>query len=397
MRPIHFVREEFAMNLFDSVSLKRFGLSLSLLAIMSSPAAAAANDEPGLPPPSASSSANEIAPNEITPNEITSAALSRARQKLAHAQEVAGQFATRASAEGLPEGWRAQLIIALLQSAESDFGAVENAASTRAALVVAHDSAIAHSRDRAVAARPKSLGDVSDDLTFIPLISPCRIVDTRAPGAGGALAAGETRVFIFDNALSQGGSSTCSPFGGYVDEGQPGAAAINITVDATGSTAVPGSFLRAFPDGGSASTSWLNFSGGQVIANEGILGISSEFRFDIRVNGRTNVIVDVYGSFVRPQATALSCINTALTTTTVQPGGSVVVLQASCPADYTPIVPYCYTTSTSVLQQGSGVGGPTIGSPTFCAWTNFGGVAATVYGATTCCQIPGRAKFGPIH
>lgn len=329
--------------------------------------------------------------------QIDPAALARAQQKFAHAQQVAEQFTDRAKAEGLLESWRVQMINTLMKSPESSFAQVQSAANARAAMQAAFDLSVAQTRAaNASSAEPKLLGDSGDDLTFIPLTTPCRIVDTRASGAGGALAAGATRVFNFAGSQTQqGGSTSCTPFAGYLDQGLPGAAAINITVDARGSTAVQGSFLAAFPDGGSAGSSWLNFAGGEVVANEGILGISSLDKFDITVNGVTNVIVDVYGSFIAPQATALDCQDTAKVTATlpVSAGGVlgwVGITSATCPVGYTITSGSCFggTRGDEYQLQEHTI---TATGAWFCSWNNYSGTATESMAASShCCRVPGR-------
>jgi hypothetical protein len=319
-------------------------------------------------------------------NEISAAQLQAAQQKLGHAQQIVAQFADRASAEGLPEAWRMEMINNLMKSPESSFAQVQSAATAHAALSTAGDLTNAPASTSSDASA-KVLGDTGDDLTFIPLPTPCRIVDTRASGAGGALAAGATRVFSFvGSATTQGGSTTCTPFGGYVGGGVPGAAALNITVDATGSPAAPGSFLAAFADGGTLGASWLNFAGGQIIANQGIVGISTGYKFDIKVNGQTNVIVDVFGSFVRPAATAFDCVGTVNTVNSIGAGVQTFYYAPACTAGYTAVGTYCYTGVSGIYSTGSGI----TGEQAFCAWRNTTGAAGNTSNGAKCCRVPGR-------
>lgn len=313
---------------------------------------------------------------------IDPAALARAQQKLARAQQVVQQFAASAAAEGLADSWRAELLSALMQGSENSIARVQGVATARDALATAHDASVATS----ATSQPKALGDATVDLTFIPLPIPCRIVDTRAAGAGGILAAGSTRAFAFGVSAAQG-SSSCSPFTGYVGFGEPAAAAVTVTVDATGSPAQPGSFIKVFPDGGSTPTSWLNFGGGQIIANAGVLSIANN-KFDIQVSGATNVLVDVFGSFIRPQATALDCLDTTKVTGTIASSGNLTLVGAACPASYSPTGGGCFggsNASRSVEEATLNVNGQW-----FCRWQDYSGTSYELASSTHCCRVPGR-------
>ena len=321
----------------------------------------------------------------------SAAALARAQNKLAHAQQIASQLTTRANAEGLPQSWHTEMLSMLMQIPESAFDAVQVAPSAHEALETVHRAVTAAklSPTGTTAAQPKSLGDDSDDLTYIPLASPCRIVDTRQSGAGGALAAGATRIFIFGESATQG-SSSCSPFVGYVGDGGPGAAAVNITVDAVGSTAGPGAFLQAYPDGGSTTTSWLNFAGGEIVANAGILPIATNGDFDIHVNGMTNVIIDVFGSFTAPAPTALNCVTSNSFSITTSNAGQTITTSA-CAAGYALTGGSCAGTSSANQIQLT-ISEAFQGSQWRCAWINYSNpaVSATYTASNQCCQVPGR-------
>ena len=362
-----------------SMGTTRFA-SIALTVAIGSATLAAAQDASTQPlvQPAAATSADQFTP----------AQLQRAQQKLAHAQQIASHLASSAQAEGLPESWRTELVGALMQSPENTYAEVQNAASARDALGAAHDQAFAaSSASNSTAATGKALGDSGDDLTFFPLTSPCRIVDTRASGAGGPLTASTSRVFTFGGSLAAQGGNTCNPFTGFSGAQAPGAAALNITVDATGSTAAQGSYLAAYPDNGTAATSWLNFGGGQIIANQGILGISSSYKFDIFVSGKTNVIVDVFGSFVRPARTALVCSTVSNSQALAASTASVSFnTTATCPGGTAAVAAYCYSGN----QAGIYSGGSGLTSSAFCTWINTTGAAATVFDGAICCGTPGR-------
>lgn len=128
-------------------------------------------------------------------------------------------------------------------------------------------------------------------LVYVP-ITPCRIVDTRV--TGGPFAAKETRAYLANGAASQGGNA-CTVFSGTI----PSALSLNVTVDAT-SLGTPGQsgYLALLPQNGSG-TSWMNFVGGQIVANAGVASIdSTDGSFSIKAQNAANVVVDVFGYFV---------------------------------------------------------------------------------------------------
>ena len=321
-------------------------------------------------------------PNAAAPRAdsgISPASLARAQSKFSHAQQVASTFSAAAVSEGLPPSWHMELIAALIRAPESQFDGVQSSASARDALVSAQDLGTASG-----SAQPKALGDIGDDLTFIPLATPCRIVDTRVSGAGGPQDH-TTRAYSLLGSAAQG-SSACSAYAGYMFSGNPGAIAVNITVDASGYTAAIGSFLRAYPDGSSATTSWLNFSTGQVVANAGVLGINtSNARFDVFVNAPANVVVDVYGSFVRPAPTPLECISVTNT------NSFLGIVGATCPSSYTVTGGGC---NSSSIYDHMYSGTPS-GNGYQCGFYPDGthDIGTTLTATAQCCRVPGRVPL----
>lgn len=108
-------------------------------------------------------------------------------------------------------------------------------------------------------------------------LAPCRLVDTRQ--AGGALAAGSTRIFTL--------TGTC---------GVP-ADARSVAVNLTVTQATGAGNLRAFPDGTPVPlASVVNFSAGQTRANSAVLPLGPGGRVAIRNDmpqGSVHFIVDV--------------------------------------------------------------------------------------------------------
>ena len=134
-------------------------------------------------------------------------------------------------------------------------------------------------------------------LVYTP-ITPCRIVDTRV--TGGPFAAKEARTFQTNGAATQGGGA-CTVYSSTI----PAALSLNVTVDATslGSPAQYG-FLNVTPTPG-PGTSWMNFFGGQTVANAGVATINQlDGTFAIKTQNPANVIVDVFGNFSQGPAAA---------------------------------------------------------------------------------------------
>ena len=140
-------------------------------------------------------------------------------------------------------------------------------------------------------------------LVYTP-ITPCRIVDTRV--TGGPFAAKETRTYQTNGAAAQGGGA-CTVYSGTI----PSALSLNVTVDATslGSPTQSG-FLNLLPQNGT-NTSWMNFVGGQTIANAGVVAINSaDGSFSIKTQNPANVVVDVFGYFSSGSAGATGATGT---------------------------------------------------------------------------------------
>ena len=131
------------------------------------------------------------------------------------------------------------------------------------------------------------------NLEYVP-ITPCRIVDTRI--TGGPLAAHEIRTFSMLQGAMQGGSG-CVPVT-TANTIPPLALGVNITVDATSlGDPTKSGFVRVFADAAQpASTSWMNFYGGEVIANAGPIPVDF-WSFAVETQKPANVIIDVYGYY----------------------------------------------------------------------------------------------------
>ncbi len=141
-------------------------------------------------------------------------------------------------------------------------------------------------------------------LVYTP-IAPCRIVDTRVTGT--PFAAKETRTFSTNGAATQGGGA-CIVYPGTI----PTALSLNVTVDATslGSPTQSG-YLNLLPQNGT-NTSWMNYVGGQTIANAGVASINqADGSFSVKAQTPANVIVDVFGYFTQGPAGATGATGSA--------------------------------------------------------------------------------------
>jgi hypothetical protein len=343
----------------------------------------------------------DVAQNSVRPAQSASArqpsaaALARAQERLQNAQQVVHQFAAQAQAQHLPETWRAELLNHLMVTSDAAIATVQGASDVHAALQMASQAAFSEQSHAKVAAKvavklalapnqPDALGNPTSDLTYIPL-TPCRIVDTRQAGAGGPLAAGATRVFDFQGSAAQGDTTGCDPYSGYPQGAYPAALAVNVTVDPRNYLGSPGAYINVFPDGSSPTTSWLNFNSQQVVANAGVITINqSNGWFDVYVQTETNVIVDVFGAFVMPQATALSCYETAATTVSIGANSWGGLVSAACPYN-TGTGGGCYTTNFLMVMSYS----VPSGNAWNCGWYNMTGSAQTGSAYATCCAVPG--------
>lgn len=225
----------------------------------------------------------------------------------------------------------------------------------------------------------KALGALGNDLVYTP-IAPCRVVDTRSTSAG-AIATAGTRSFLVINASnfsSQGGSATnCGTLGLNAT-----AVAINTTVVSPANTG----FVTVYPYGTARPTAaTLVHAPGQLISNSSISQIPNPLgSFDITVyaNAQTHVVIDIVGYFAPPVATALQCVDTADTNTSVAAGGTANSVAPACAAGYTQTATNCESSTWQMPFVYFSAG--------TCSAQNNSGSAATLRSSRTCCRVPGR-------
>jgi hypothetical protein len=239
---------------------------------------------------------------------------------------------------------------------------------------------------------PLKLGQASTELVYYP-ITPCRYIDTR--NVGGPLSG--TRAFdLAQTGTTYGGSAACDPkaaVGGNDDT--IGALAMNVAIVAP--TAAPG-FIGVRPAGSTTTTALVNWylSGAAVQAsNAGVVtidqsGATNEIEF---FGSPTQFIVDVFGVFAAPTATALDCTNGTETSVQVNTTNRNFNLFAnSCPATYAMVSNSCQTTAPQ--QDITLAGGGVFVGDSNCFGYYSGATAAPafelVFNAPWCCRVPGR-------
>lgn len=187
--------------------------------------------------------------------------------------------------------------------------------------------------------------------TYTPVV-PTRIVDTRN-GTG-----------VAQGSLKAGASLTFTPAGV-----PSGAAAVTVNLTVTGSTG--GGNVAVDPDGvAQTSTSNINFSQGQTVANQDTVAVGADGKVRVFYNGTgsTQVIVDLegyYGSGAAPAPSSTTPVPTtsspAPTTTSPSPTatGTATGLPAA-PAGFTDVFYDSFTKVAPVGTFGTQDGGTVV-------------------------------------
>ncbi len=238
------------------------------------------------------------------------------------------------------------------------------------------------------------LGSSSVELVYYP-ITPCRYIDTRFQG--GPLAGTRTYDLSFTGGAF-GGSIGCDPkaaVGG--NEDNIGALAMNVAI--VGPTAAPG-FIGVRPAGGSTTTALVNWweqgpnvqaSNAGVVSTNQSLSTVAEIEF---FGSPTQFIVDVFGVFAAPTATALDCVDGTLATTTLDTTTRNYDLTAgACPAGYANVSVNCGITGGDfaggkLRHSQGGINNPN--AVATCAGHYSGTATVTVTATARCCRVPGR-------
>ncbi|HVG10956.1 MAG TPA: hypothetical protein VNM67_24850 [Thermoanaerobaculia bacterium] len=154
----------------------------------------------------------------------------------------------------------------------------------------------------------QALGDAESDLLFVP-VPPCRIIDTRNPGAGGRITPGPGGVRHFEVAGTTGFES---------QGGQPGGCGIPLSAGATSlATAAVINFVAVGPLGPGHLRAWefgqtppnasiinytnvagLNIANGVIVPIAGLASVDKDLSIDASTSG-TFIVADVTGYFTR--------------------------------------------------------------------------------------------------
>ena len=316
---------------------------------------------------------------------VTRAQRENAEARVELATAIVEGLQAEATAKGLSADWRRAALETLLPMSRAALEQVAQRAHNMDALAVARAE---------VAADPNLIGDPNRDLTYTPIV-PCRFIDTRV--LGGKIN-GTVDYDTSGNGAAYGGSAACAPqtLFGVTDDEQIGALAMNVTI--VDPTVAPG-FAAAKPTGAAPTTSLVNwYEAGPTVqaANQGIVSTNqappgTTTNFVIQTSGPVHVIVDLFGAFIEPQATALN-VTTVTNSVLIAAGDAGSILQATCPAgtsmtgggcNFGPFSSQLYFISSNPVP-GSNL-----------AWNcavrnNSGGVAYTLTAYVRCGSIPGR-------
>ena len=314
-------------------------------------------------------------------------ALERAKTKFAHALAVVDQFKAMAEAEGVTgDQWRATMLGNLMKGAEANFAAVSYARSYADAMSASLQ--VAHTGNSAAAPAGKTntstsadvaeaLGDATTDLVYKP-IAPCRILDTRV--GGGAIPANTAKTYNYY------GSNVGSWTGCTVPAGAAAFAANVATVTYGLGLTAPSYYLQIYPQGSSSFTAFMNFTPNQTISNAGVISVNpANGQFTINPSGSTHAVVDVYGIFSAPQATALECTTVESTHAILDTSHRLGFARGgACPTGYTRV-------SSSSVFAGSdadylytriqGLG--------YTYWKYDGSSSIEAWELDNCCRVPG--------
>ena len=237
---------------------------------------------------------------------------------------------------------------------------------------------------------PQLLGDPDEDLVYVPL-PPCRFIDTR-------LVAGRFFGFReYDIALpgsTYGGDATCQPTTNFgVGDDEIGALAMNLTI--INPANAPG-FAAAKPTQNAPLSSLANwYEIGEFVqaANQGIVALdlsSAAPEFVVQTSAQVHVIVDIFGAFLPPVATALEV-------TEVQTPWSILAhdfdVTATCPAGDTVTgggFNHSSGTLGGVLETQSSKDGSN--NRWRCRGISLGilGIGSTGFCQAVCARTPGR-------
>ena len=328
--------------------------------------------------------AQPIAPPGGTSTKITAEQRQRLAQKLAHIDTI--MHALQANRETRPSAdhlqWLRESMYAMpLESVMSIAPSTD---------VTELSSAVA----KASSAREKLLGDINQDLVFVPW-APCRYINTIF--LGGKIS-GARGYDLANSGTPYGGSSGCDPktLTGLSSEDNIGALVLTLTIVDTSAAASPGfATVRPFSSANqTALVNWTTSAAGFQLGDSGVVSIlqnpATVNEIEIFTSGPVHAVVDLSGAFVANHTTPLNCVvGTTVFSAGLTPGQTFNVQAGTCPAGYSIVANSCAGTGDflNIMLAGSGVSTP---SQTFCQGKYVGSGGTTVSNTPFCCKIPGR-------
>ncbi len=231
----------------------------------------------------------------------------------------------------------------------------------------------------------KALGEIANDLVFVP-VTPCRIIDTRV--AGGLIPANGERNFDVSETASfaaQGGDAgDC----GVSAAGPFAAAAINFTVV----TPTAAGYITAYPFAGTKPlASTVNYVAGDVRGNLAIVKLNQDDDtqdLSVYTYAGTHLVADLVGYYIHPQATALDCMEVSSLPEAINPGAFGSVLSPTCSDGYVMTGGGCSMSSFEGRIVTSRI--VSDAEAYYCAFNNQGTAANEGVAYGRCCRTPGR-------
>jgi len=310
----------------------------------------------------------------------------RLAEKLRLIEQIAGSVEPDMKANDLPPEGRRWLLESLYAMPLEQIRSLGVPGSFRAA---------SEAVTKAKKTTAKSLGQSQSDVVYRP-ITACRFIDTRF--ALGPLT-GTPRTYDLDaTGGSYGGNAGCNPVSasGVLDADQIAAVAINVAI--VSPTVAPG-FLgarAAFSTNNTSLVNWYQSGAGVQASNAGVIttfqGGGDEIEF---FGSSTQFIVDIFGVFTAPQATALDCLDpSTLSSTTPLAANTLGIFTYSpvCTTGYTSVGGTCYTDATTapgaMYLQAQGVSSDNVSY--FCLYRNLDTVTHNINVWNKCCRVPGN-------
>ena len=346
---------------------------LAAVALLATPLGAQRSQQSSKSSPS-SSDASRVRTKRLTP-----AQADNLQERIAATMRIVDRFEGEAKALGRANGWRQATVDALLSLSLAELRQVEQAALSADGL----PAAISAATDD-----PQLLGDPDSDLVYTP-VNPCRFSDTRI--IGGKIT-GFRGYDMDNNGAIYGGTAACHPptIFGVANADEVPAAVINVTLIDT--TIAPG-FVAIKPNALSTVSSinnWYDVGPFVQNSNTAIASVEQDLavadEFVIQTPAPVHVILDIFGVFLPPQATALE---QTFPTSTVQigPGQFGFTVTPACPAGYVLTGGAC----------GSGADKPEltdtkidISGGWYCGARNTGGGLVILTATAICSRVPGR-------